>query len=168
MTLRLLRRADVVVRQRVTLADVADRWVGLHGDRLMVTEEGVTAGASSGRNGLRRGTTRGSGSGPGPGPGPVRQLTYGQAAELVARWSAAVAARTSPGDPVVLATPNGIDQFLLALAVSRAGRIPAPVNPQMRPAEIDHVIADSGATTRRGRPALPRVPSSPTGRWSAD
>ena len=26
MTLRLLRRADVVVRQRVTLADVADRY----------------------------------------------------------------------------------------------------------------------------------------------
>lgn len=161
MTLRLLRRADVVVRQRVTLADVADRWVGLHGDRLMVTEEGVTAGASSGRNGVRRGTTRGSGSGPGPGPGPVRQLTYGQAAELVARWSAAVAARTSPGDPVVLATPVGIDRFRLAHTVSRAGRIPAPVNPQMRPAEIDHVIADSGATlVIRGAVELSSGPGS--------
>ena len=36
----MLRRADVALRHQVTLADLADRWVGLHGDRLMVTEEG--------------------------------------------------------------------------------------------------------------------------------
>jgi len=162
MTLRMLRRADVAFRQRITLADIADRWVGLHGDRLMVTEEGVSSGSNGGgRSGSARGTLDGS----------VRQLTYGQAADLVARWSAAIAARTAPGDAVVLATPNGIDQFLLALAVSRSGRVPAPVNPQMRPAEIDHVIADSGASlvirvavelnSGPGSRAVPPVPVKP-------
>lgn len=121
----MLRRADLAVRHHVTLADLADRWVDLHGDRLMVTEESVS---------------------PTAGPGQIRELTYRKAAKKVARWSAAIAARTNPGDAVVLYTPNGIDQFLLTLAVSRAGRIPAPVNPQMRPAEVDHVIADSGCT----------------------
>ena len=132
--LRLLRRADVALRHRVTLADLADRWVDLHGDRLMVTEEDPAAPAAA------RGAARGRV------PGTVRELTYGAAADRVARWSAAIAARSAPSEPVVIATPNGIDQFLLCLAASRAGRVPAPVNPQMRPVEVDHVIADSGAS----------------------
>ncbi|RXL41240.1 acyl-CoA ligase (AMP-forming), exosortase A system-associated, partial [Citrobacter sp. AAK_AS5] len=75
----------------------------------------------------------------------VRTLTYRELAEKVGRWSAVVAARSAPGEPVVIATPNGIDQLLLSLAVARAGRLPAPVNAQMSPAEVRHVIADSGA-----------------------
>ena len=47
---------------------------------------------------------------------------------------------------MVIATENGIDQFLACLAVSRAGGLPAPVNPQMSDAEVDLVIEDSGAT----------------------
>ena len=140
------RRADVVLRQRVTLADVADTWVALHGDRRMVTEERA--------------------------PGDVRELTYAEAADRVLRWSTAIAARTDVGDAVVIATPNGIDQFLLCLAASRAGRIPAPVNPQMRPAEVDHVIDDSAATlvigdaaelgSGRGSRSAPVEPATPT------
>lgn len=75
-----------------------------------------------------------------------RVLTFGSAADLVARWSNAIAAKSEVGTPVVIATPNGYDQFLLCLAVARAGRLAVPVNDQMRPIEIDHVIADSGAT----------------------
>ena len=48
-------------------------------------------------------------------------------------------------DRVVVATPNGYDAFLLCAAAGRAGGIAVPVNPQMTTAEIDHVIADSGA-----------------------
>ncbi len=73
-------------------------------------------------------------------------LTTSDAAELVDLWAAGVAARSEPGDRVVIATPNGYSQFLLTLAVSRAGRRPAPVNGQMAPGEIDHVVADSGAS----------------------
>ena len=41
------------------------------------------------------------------------------------RWAGAIAAGASPGDRVVVATANGYEQFLLCLAVSRAGRLPA-------------------------------------------
>mgnify|MGYP003404163542 CR=1 FL=1 len=70
--------------------------------------------------------------------------TYAQAADRVDRWASGVAAGSAPGDRVVLATDNGYEQFLLTLAVARAGRLPAPVNAQMAPSEIDHVVADSG------------------------
>jgi acyl-CoA synthetase (AMP-forming)/AMP-acid ligase II len=77
---------------------------------------------------------------------PARERTTTEAADLVDRWAAAVAARTELGDRVVLATPNGYDQLLLTAAVARAGRLPAPVNAQMSPVEVEHVVADSGAS----------------------
>jgi acyl-CoA synthetase (AMP-forming)/AMP-acid ligase II len=72
-------------------------------------------------------------------------VTHVDAAELVRRWSATLAARITPGDRVVLATPNGHRQLLATLAVCRAGGVAVPVNAQMRPAEVDHVVADAGA-----------------------
>jgi acyl-coenzyme A synthetase/AMP-(fatty) acid ligase len=73
------------------------------------------------------------------------ELTHAQAAELVAEWSGGVAERIRPGDRVVVAVPNGYELLLLCLAVSRAGGVPVPVNARMRPDEIEHVVADSGA-----------------------
>ncbi len=72
-------------------------------------------------------------------------LTFAQASKRVSRWAGGIAARVEPGDAVVIATPNGYEQVLLCLAASRAGAIPAPVNPMMSRPEIDHVVADSGA-----------------------
>jgi long-chain acyl-CoA synthetase len=112
-----LARLDVALRRPDTLATVADRLRRLHGDRIMVTE------ADGGR-----------------------ELTFRAGAELVDRWSDAIAARISPGDRVVLAVPNGYDQLLLCLATSRAGGLPVPVNPQMRAAEIRHVTTDAAAS----------------------
>src|SRR4051794_22220703 len=63
--------------------------------------------------------------------GTGEQLTFAEAADRVDRWAGGIAARSEPGERVVLATPNGFDQFLLTLAVARAGRVPAPVNDQM-------------------------------------
>jgi acyl-CoA synthetase (AMP-forming)/AMP-acid ligase II len=91
------------------------------------------------------------------------------AADLVDRWAGAVAAASKPGDPVVLATPNGYQQFLLTLAVARAGRVPAPANAQMSPSEVEHVVADSGASlvirnaadVDTSSPHGPAVPAGP-------
>ncbi len=116
----LVDRIELALGHQLTLGVLAERLAGLYGDRQMVTELD-----DDGSTGLA--------------------LTFAEAAELVDRWAAGVAARSEPGDAVVVATPNGYEQFLLTLAVSRAGRLPAPVNSHMAAAEIAHVVADSGA-----------------------
>jgi len=113
---RMLGRASFLVRKDLNLGNVLERLAAIHGSRLLVTESG---------GGLT--------------------LTHRQAAKRVARWAGGVAARTEPGDVVVVATPNGYQQLLLCLAVARAGCIPAPVNDAMRPDEVRHVVEDSGA-----------------------
>ena len=117
MPTRSIERAALVIKRDLTLGTLFDRLEKVHGDRQLVTEAG---------DGL--------------------SLTYAQAARRVRRWAAGVAAQTDAGDVVVVATPNGYEQILLCCAVARAGRIPAPVNPQMHKDEIAHVVADSGAT----------------------
>ena len=71
--------------------------------------------------------------------------TFAEAADRVASMAGGIAERIEPGDRVVIAVPNDYDLFLLCLAACRAGAVAVPVNPQMRPAEIDHVVNDSGA-----------------------
>lgn len=116
----LWRRMGVGVGSGLTLASVADDLATIHGDATALTEE------------LSDGTTR--------------ELTYREIAELVGRYSASIAARSAPGEPVVVATPNGIDQLLVCLAAARVGRLPAPVNSQMSTAEVRHVVSDCGAS----------------------
>ena len=113
---RMLGRASFLIRRDLHLGNVLERLAAVHGDRRLVTES---------QGGLT--------------------LTHRQAAKRVARWAGGVAARTEPGDVVVVATPNGYEQLLLCLAVARAGCIPAPVNDAMRPDEVRHVVEDSGA-----------------------
>ena len=115
MAFNQIRRLELAVRRSLTLAEFADRLDAIWGDRVLVREYG----------------------------GP--ELTYHGAAKLVERWSNAIAAAVGPADRVVIATPNCYEQFLLCLAVSRAGGLPVPVNSLMRDAEIDHVINDCGA-----------------------
>ena len=101
-------------------------------------------------------------------------LTFAEAAERVGRWSSTLAGRIAPGDRVVLATPNGHRQLLATLAVSRAGGVAVPVNAQMRPAEVAHVVDDAGADVvvedvaelepsgrRSSGPAVAAVPAAP-------
>jgi acyl-CoA synthetase (AMP-forming)/AMP-acid ligase II len=114
---RGLERATLLIKRDLTLGTVLDRLERVHGSRRLVEEAG---------DGLC--------------------LSYVQAAKRVRRWAGGVARKVEPGDPVVVATPNSYEQLLLCLAVARAGAIPAPVNSQMRPDEIDHVIADTGAS----------------------
>lgn len=115
--MRLFDRLALAHGRGLTLGVLAERLAKVHGDRPMVAEA----------------------------DGGFRS-TFVEAADLVDRWAAGIAGRSEPGDCVVVATENGYQQFLLTLAVSRAGRLPAPVNAQMAEAEVDHVVADSGAT----------------------
>lgn len=120
MTMKaLIGRLDLFIKRDATLADLMMRLADMHGDSRFVTEENPY--------------------------GATRTLSYQHASELVIVWSRQIRERILPDSPVVVATPNGVDQFLLCLAVSAAGGIPAPVNSQMTDAEIEHVIADSGA-----------------------
>jgi long-chain acyl-CoA synthetase len=115
-------------RERLTLAlgrdlrlgDLIHRLAAIRGDRPLA-EESVGEG------------------------GAGERLTYRQAADLVDEWAARIAMRVSSGDRVVVAVPNGYRSFLLCIAASRAGAVVVPVNPRMSDAEIDAVIADSGA-----------------------
>ena len=116
LPLNLYRRAEVVVRRDETLGTIMGTLAGIHGSRRLVEEA---------EGGLR--------------------VTYRQAAKRVHRWAGGVAARVAPGDRVVIHTPNGYEQLLLCLAVARAGAIPVPVNDQVRPEEVRHVVDDSGA-----------------------
>jgi long-chain acyl-CoA synthetase len=74
------------------------------------------------------------------------RLSY---AELDARVSAAAHALLGSGltlgDRVALQLGTGADFVLLYLAVLRAGLVAVPVNPSYPPAEVDRLIADSGA-----------------------
>ncbi len=94
-------------------------------------------------------------------------LTQAEAAERVDRLAAGVAAQAGPGDRVVVATPNSYDQFLACLAVTRAGAVAVPVNAQMRPDEIEHVVADAGADVVV-RDVDDLLASVPLGRCSSD
>ncbi|MCO5314142.1 MAG: AMP-binding protein [Microthrixaceae bacterium] len=115
MLSNVVSRANAAFRQPFTLADFSDRVAAMWGPRQMVDEAG----------GYR--------------------ATFTEAGAMVRVLSEVIAASCAPNERVVLAVPNSYDQFLLCLAVSRAGCLPVPVNSQMKPAEIDHVVADSEA-----------------------
>jgi acyl-CoA synthetase (AMP-forming)/AMP-acid ligase II len=123
---RIFDRARLVAGRDLRLGVLAERLASVHGSSPMVEEPspGVQGGPRS--HGM--------------------QVTFAEAAGVVDRWAGAVAARIDVGDRVVLAVPNGYALLLACLAVSRAGGIPVPVNARMHGEEIDHVVADSGAT----------------------
>lgn len=114
--MKLFKRAELLVRRDETLGTILGRLAEVHGARRLVEEA---------EGGLR--------------------ISYRQGAKRVARWAGGIAAKVDLGDRVVIATPNGYEMFLLCLAAARAGAIPVPINEQMRPDEIDHVMRDSGA-----------------------
>jgi long-chain acyl-CoA synthetase len=111
-----LDRATLALRRDTTLGTLMERLARVNRDRRLVEEAGT-------------GLT----------------LTYAEAAARVASMAAGIAARTAPGDRVVVAVENGYELFLLCLAASRAGAVAVPVNPKMTASEIDHVTTDSRA-----------------------
>lgn len=74
------------------------------------------------------------------------RLTYADLDDLVTRAARALAAAgAAPGDRVALRLGTGVDFVALYLGALRAGLVAVPVNPAYTQAEIDHVLADSGA-----------------------
>lgn len=114
--MRTINRARLAIGRDATLGTVMDQLAAIHGTRRLVEES---------QGGLR--------------------VSYEQAARRVRRWSGGIATRIEPGDRVVIHTPNDYLMMLLCLAVSRAGGVAVPVNAQMRPDEIAHVIDDCAA-----------------------
>ncbi|MFL6241859.1 MAG: class I adenylate-forming enzyme family protein [Acidimicrobiia bacterium] len=111
-------RLEFLRDRALTLATFAERLARVHGIQPLVEEHG---------------------------DGGLLRLGYDDAASIVARWAGGLRGRVARGDRVVVALPNGYSVFLLVQAVTRVGAVAVPVNPQMRPQEIDHVVADSGA-----------------------
>jgi acyl-CoA synthetase (AMP-forming)/AMP-acid ligase II len=112
----LLRRLELARDRDLTLGTFAERLARVHGEGRLVEEHD---------GGLR--------------------LGYEAAAAAVERWAGGVRRRVRSGDRVVIALPNGYGVFLLTQAVTRAGGVAVPINPQMRPQEIEHVVEDSAA-----------------------
>jgi len=140
VTLKPIKRAGMLVRRDETLGTILPTLAEIHGAKLLVDEAD---------GGLR--------------------ISYAQAAKRVRRWAGGVAAKVSPGERVVVHTPNGYEQFLLCLAVARAGAVPVPVNDQMRTEEVNHVVDDCGAAlvirsaveVDRAPPLADAVPAEP-------
>jgi acyl-CoA synthetase (AMP-forming)/AMP-acid ligase II len=75
-----------------------------------------------------------------------RVWTYADVDRFVSLAAGAMArAGVRSGSRVVICTANGVDQPLLTLAAIRAGAVAVPLNHRLRAAELEHIIADSGA-----------------------
>ena len=73
--------------------------------------------------------------------------SYRELHQEVERTAAALAARgISPGDRVLLMSPNSDAFVIAAYAALRAGAILVPGNPRNAPPELAHLVTDSGAT----------------------
>ena len=142
--MELVDRIGLLLGRDPHLGTVADRLAVAFGGRPLVEQ------AADPREGL-----------------PPVSLTYRQAAVEVSRLAASIAAGAAPGDRVVVAVPSGYRFLLVCLGAARAGCVAVPVNPQMTASEVDHVIADCGASLvirseadlprRRGLPPVPPV-----------
>ncbi|ABB06467.1 acyl-CoA ligase (AMP-forming), exosortase A system-associated [Burkholderia lata] len=73
-------------------------------------------------------------------------MTYEQLARAVRRAAAALASRgVQPGERVAIYAPKRIETVVAMLATNALGAIFVPVNPQLKEAQIEHIVADSGA-----------------------
>ncbi|RXV65873.1 acyl-CoA ligase (AMP-forming), exosortase A system-associated [Burkholderia stabilis] len=88
-------------------------------------------------------------------------MTYEQLARAVRRAAAALASRgVLPGERVAIYAPKRIETVVAMLAANALGAIFVPVNPQLKEAQIEHIVADSGAALFvTGAQRLKRLPA---------
>jgi long-chain acyl-CoA synthetase len=76
----------------------------------------------------------------------VRALTYGELAATTARLAGHLQERgVRPGERVLLLLDNRVEVAEACLAGPRAGAVTVCANPAAAPAEVAHILADSGA-----------------------
>jgi acyl-CoA ligase (AMP-forming) (exosortase A-associated) len=76
-----------------------------------------------------------------------RTLSYHELDQCVGRLAAALLARgLCAGDRVATWLPKTVEACIMPLAAARAGLVHVPVNPALRKAQVDHILADSGAS----------------------
>lgn len=112
----------------MNLTDLPDRLASLYGERTAVRVLGPPLLAYPG---LRNATS----------------VSYVQLADCVARIGGGLAVLgVRRGDRVALMTLNRFEMFLVAFGVARLGAIPVPLHYQLRPAEVDAILARLAAT----------------------
>ncbi|KVE40195.1 acyl-CoA ligase (AMP-forming), exosortase A system-associated [Burkholderia sp. TSV86] len=90
-----------------------------------------------------------------------QQADYAQLADAVERAAAALtAAGVAPGDRVAIYAPKQYETVVAILAANALGAIFVPINPQLKEAQIEHIVADSGAALFvTGAQRLKRLPA---------
>ncbi|MBV7257115.1 acyl-CoA ligase (AMP-forming), exosortase A system-associated [Pacificimonas sp. WHA3] len=84
----------------------------------------------------------------------ARTLTYGALEAEIAAVSTALASRgLRPGDRACVWAPKTCETVIALMAIMRAGAIAVPINPALKAAQAEHIIADSGATFLLGNRA---------------
>jgi long-chain acyl-CoA synthetase len=76
-----------------------------------------------------------------------RRTTHGELGEATERWGGVFRERgIRPGDRVAIVLPNGLDFIAALYGALSAGAIAVPLNPLLRPAEIEDRVTDSDAS----------------------
>ncbi|GLZ47818.1 hypothetical protein Acsp06_40030 [Actinomycetospora sp. NBRC 106375] len=76
----------------------------------------------------------------------ARSVTWAELATTTRRLAGHLAARgVGPGDRVAMVLGNAVETVETYLAIPRAGGVAVCLNPDAAPAEIDYMLADSGA-----------------------
>jgi acyl-CoA synthetase (AMP-forming)/AMP-acid ligase II len=75
-----------------------------------------------------------------------RQVTYREARDAANRISRAmIACGLRPGDRIAILMRNSVDTVLLYLGAFKAGVVPTPINPRLKPSEWQKICADAEA-----------------------
>ena len=78
--------------------------------------------------------------------GRERRISYGELEQRVAALAGWLAGQgLQPGDRVASWLSKTLEAVLMPLAAPRAGLVHVPVNPVLKPAQVAHILADSGA-----------------------
>lgn len=75
-----------------------------------------------------------------------RTLTFAELDALVGRIAGGLIAHgVRPGDRVVVWAPKSVESVALLFGASRAGAVFVPAHPQLKAAQVAHIMTDSGA-----------------------
>ncbi len=100
-----------------------------------------------------------------------QSMTAAQLHQAVHKWAAAMqAAGVKPQDRVAVWLPKQFETIIAMLAASAAQAVFIPVNPALKPAQVSHILADSGASLLvSSRSRLQQLaPSSDLSCWAVE